>query len=202
MKTLVVATGNQGKLSEIKSIFKYMPLKIISMKEAGVHKDIEENGTTFEENALIKAKAVFDATGHAVLADDSGLEVDFLNGAPGIQTARYAGEGASDMDRINKLLGELKNVPFEKRTARFVCAVAIILEDGSYFTTRGECNGYISFEPAGNKGFGYDPVFYVPEYDKTMAQLDEEVKNKISHRAKALDAAAARLAPLIKQSRY
>lgn len=196
MKTLVVATANQGKLSEIKSLLRDMPFEVISMKEVGMNKDIAETGSTFEENALIKAKTVFETTGNIVLADDSGLEVDYLNGAPGIHTARYAGDGASDTAKIKKLLSELEHVPLEKRTARFVCAAVLMLEDRSYFTVRGECEGYIAFEPIGSNGFGYDPIFYLKQYDKTMAQISDETKNKISHRGKALNLVIARLSSL------
>ena len=186
MRELIVASKNKGKLKEIKEILAETPVKILSMDEAGISIDIEENGTTFEENALIKAKAIFDMTEGIVLADDSGLVVDCLDGAPGIYSARFSGENASDGDNINKLLKMMKDIPCEKRTARFVCAVAVILEDGSYFTVKGNCEGVILDEPQGENGFGYDPVFYVPEYEKTMAQLDENTKNSISHRGNAL----------------
>ena len=186
MKKLIVASKNKGKLKEIKEILSDMPIKVISMDEAGVDIEIEETGMTFEENALIKAKAVFDVTGNIILADDSGLEVDCLNGAPGIYSARFAGDNASDNDNLVKLLGMLKDIPMEKREARFVCAVAAILENGSYFTVRGTCEGYITDTPNGENGFGYDPVFLVPRFQKTMAELDEELKNEISHRGNAL----------------
>lgn len=186
MTKFIVATRNKGKLKEISEILKGLPFEIISMEEAGIDKEIEESGSTFEENAVIKAEEIFKATGEIVMADDSGLEVDFLDGAPGIYSARFAGEGAADADRNNKLLNLLKDVPFEKRTARFVCAVAVIMPDGRKFTVRGTCEGYIGFKPEGQNGFGYDPLFYLTDYDKTIAQLDSTEKNKISHRGRAL----------------
>lgn len=186
MKKFVVATKNKGKLKEIAEILKDMNLEVISMEQAGVTEDIEEYGSTFEENALIKAKEVHKRTGELVMADDSGLEVDFLNGAPGIFSSRFAGENASDEDRNNKLLELLKDVPFENRKARFVCAIAVILPDSKHFTVRGTFEGYIGFEPVGTNGFGYDPLFFLPEYNKTAAQLEASKKHEISHRGKAL----------------
>lgn len=186
MKKLVVATQNKGKLKEIEEILRGMPYEVISMEKAGVFKEIEENGSTFEENSLIKAREVFNITGETVMADDSGLEVDFLDGAPGIYSSRFAGEGASDSDKNNKLLNMLKDVPFEKRTARFVCVIAVVFANGEYFTVKGTCEGYIAYEPEGNNGFGYDPLFYMPEYNMTTAQMESKEKNKISHRGKAL----------------
>ncbi len=186
MKKFVVATKNKGKLKEIEEILKDMDFEVVSMEEAGVNDDIEEYGSTFEENALIKAMEVHKRTGELVMADDSGLEVDFLNGAPGIYSSRFAGEGASDEDRNNKLLELLKDVPFENRKARFVCAIAVVLPDSTYFTVRGTFEGYIAFEPVGTNGFGYDPLFFLPEYNKTAAQLEASKKHEISHRGKAL----------------
>jgi len=186
MKKFVVATKNKGKLKEIAEILKGMDLQVVSMEQVGVNEDIEEYGSTFEENALIKAKEVYNRTKELVMADDSGLEVDYLDGAPGIYSSRFAGEGASDEDRNNKLLEMLKNVPFENRKARFVCAIAVILPDESHFTVRGTFEGYIATEPAGTNGFGYDPLFFLPEYNKTAAQLEACKKHEISHRGKAL----------------
>lgn len=186
IKTFVVATRNEGKIKEIREIMKCFPFNIISMEQYGITGDIEETGTSFEENALIKATAVHKTSGGFVMADDSGLEVDFLNGSPGIYSSRFAGENASDKDRNDKLLKLMEGVPFEKRTARFVCAVAVVLPDGTYFTVRGTCEGYIAFEVKGDNGFGYDPLFYMPEYEKTVAQMPKEVKNSVSHRGKAL----------------
>ena len=186
MRKFVVATKNKGKLKEIAEILNEMNLEVISMEQAGVNEDIEENGSSFEDNALIKAKEVHKQTGELVMADDSGLEVEFLNGAPGIYSSRFAGEGASDTDRNNKLLEMLRDVPFEKRKARFVCAIAVILPDSTHFTVRGTFEGYIGLEPVGANGFGYDPLFFLPEYDKTAAQLESSKKHEISHRGKAL----------------
>jgi len=183
---IIVATKNKGKLKEISQILKELPLEVVSMEDAGYHNDIEENGATFEENALIKAREIHKATGETVMADDSGLEVDYLDGAPGIYSARFAGEGASDEDRNRKLLNMLQGVPVEKRTARFVCAIAVVMRNGDEFTVRGTCEGYIALSPQGKNGFGYDLLLYVPEYGMTMAQLAPEVKNRISHRANAL----------------
>ncbi|MDF2524294.1 MAG: non-canonical purine pyrophosphatase, rdgB/HAM1 family [Clostridiales bacterium] len=183
----MIATKNKGKIKEIREILKELPFEIVSMTEAGFNEDIEENGSTFEENALIKAREIMKASGGIVMADDSGLEVDFLNGAPGIFSARFGGEGASDTDRNNKLLGLLENVPFEKRTARFVCAIAVVFQDKEELVLKGTCEGYIAFKPSGSNGFGYDPLFYLPEFDKTMAEISSEDKNGISHRSKALN---------------
>lgn len=182
----VVASSNAGKIIEIKKVLQGMAFEVISMADAGFNEDIEETGTTFEENALIKARAVSDKINSIVMADDSGLEVDALDGAPGVYSARYAGEGASDRDRIDKLLGELKNIPDDKRQARFVSAIAVVLPDGRNFTVRGTCEGYITRKPIGENGFGYDPIFFMPEFNETMAQISLEDKNKTSHRGKAL----------------
>jgi XTP/dITP diphosphohydrolase len=186
MKKFIVATGNKGKLGEIRRILKSLSLEVISMKDVGINIYIEEYGNTFEENALIKALEVSKHTPHMVMADDSGLEVDFLNGAPGVYSSRFLGKGATDEDRNRKLLDVLKNVPFEKRTARFVCAAAVVLPDSSQFTVKGTCEGYIGFKPEGENGFGYDPLFFIAEYNMTMAQMKPEDKNKISHRGRAL----------------
>jgi len=186
MKKFIVATRNKGKLQEIKEILSDFPYEVISMEEVGIFKDIEEYGSTFEENALIKANEVYNITGEIVMADDSGLEVDYLNGAPGIYSSRFAGEGATDTDKNNKLLSMLEGVSFEKRAARFVCAIAVVFPGGKYFTVRGTCEGYIGLKPEGSNGFGYDPLFFMPEYGITTAQMESGEKNKISHRGKAL----------------
>lgn len=186
MKKLVVATKNKGKLKEIAEIMEGLPFEVISMGEAGLDIDIEENGSTFEENALIKARAVAAASGEAAMGDDSGLEVDYLDGAPGIYSARFGGEGATDADKYLKLLGMLEKAPENKRSARFVCAAAVVFADGKEFVVRGTCEGVIGHEPIGSNGFGYDPVFYLPEFNRTFAQLSSEEKNGISHRGKAL----------------
>ena len=190
---LIAATKNKGKLDEIAQLLVQLPYDVVSMAEAGIADDIEENGSTFEENAMIKAKSVWKATGEAVIADDSGLEVDYLNGAPGVYSARYAGEGASDGDRNRKLLAALEGVPADKRTGRFVCAIAVVFPNGSSLTVRGTCEGYIAFEPAGSNGFGYDPLFYVPEVGLTIAQMEADIKNSISHRGNALRKMAEQL---------
>ena len=182
----VAATGNKGKLREIKEILADFPLDVVSMGEAGIHDEIDETGKTFEENAVIKARYIAGLTNDIVIADDSGLEVDYLNGEPGIYSSRFAGEGASDEDKNRKLLRLLQGVPFEKRTGRFVCAVAVVFPDGRSFTVQGKCEGYIGEKPAGFNGFGYDPLFYVPGYEMTIAEMDTETKNSISHRGKAL----------------
>lgn len=186
MKKFIVATKNKGKIKEIEEILSGLPFEVISMEEAGITKDIEEHGSTFEENAHIKASEVFKLTGEIVMADDSGLEVDCLDGAPGIYSSRFAGENASDEDRNNKLLSMLEDVPFEKRRARFVCAIALILPDGKRFSIRESFEGYIGLKPEGTNGFGYDPLFYLPEYNMTAAQLQSQQKHEISHRGKAL----------------
>lgn len=186
MKRVIVATKNKGKLKEIKGILREFDFEILSMEEAGASEDIEETGQTFEENAIIKATGIQKLTGAMVIADDSGLEVDALNGAPGIFSARYSGEHANDLKNNQKLLDELKEVPDRDRTARFVCAIAVALGENKVFTVRGTVDGVIGHAPAGENGFGYDPLFYLAQYGKTMAQLTPEEKNKISHRGMAL----------------
>ena len=188
MKKIIFATGNQDKMREIREIMADMDMEICSMKEAGISLDIEENGTTFEENAQIKAKAVAACTKDIVLADDSGLEIDYLNKEPGIYSARYMGEDTSYHIKNASLIERLNGVPDEKRTARFVCAVAAAFPDGSVKTVRGTMEGRIGYEEKGENGFGYDPIFYLPEYGCTSAELSGEEKNKISHRGKALRA--------------
>ncbi|NTV88954.1 MAG: XTP/dITP diphosphatase [Clostridiales bacterium] len=193
MNRLIIATMNKDKLKEIKEILASLPYEVISMDEAGFAMDIEETGTTFEENAMLKARALSEATGEMVIADDSGLEVDYLDGAPGIYSARFAGEGATDADKNRKLLGLLEGIPMEKRTARFVCAIAVVHRDGSAYTVRGTCEGFIGNEPRGGNGFGYDPLFYMPEYGMTTAEMEPAKKHAISHRGRALALMAERL---------
>ena len=188
MEKIIFATGNQGKLKEIRMILKDLLVEIVSMKEAGIDIDIDENGSTFEENAVIKAKAIMEKTGCLVLADDSGLEVDYMDKAPGIYSARFLGEDTSYDVKNNYILDRLKGVPDELRTARFVCAVAAVFPDGKTVTRRGTIEGIIGHQTAGSNGFGYDPIFYVPEFNCTTAQLDPEQKNAVSHRGKALRA--------------
>ena len=184
MDTYVIATNNAHKLHEIRDILENDCRKFLSMKEAGIATDPEENGTTFEENALIKARAACKASGLPALADDSGLEVDALNGEPGIRSARYC-EG-SDADRVVYLLKKMENIPAENRGAQFVSAIACVYPDGTEFAVRGICRGVILTENRGEGGFGYDPVFFVPEEGETFASMPQERKNAISHRANSL----------------
>lgn len=183
---MIFATGNVGKMKEIRSIMEDTCPEILSMKEAGISLEIEENGETYEENALIKARAVAEHTGELVLADDSGLEIDFLDREPGVHSARYLGEDTPYSIKNAELIRRLEGVPKEKRTARFVCAIAAVLPDGREITVRDTIEGYIGYEEKGNNGFGYDPIFYVPELGKSTAELTEEEKNQVSHRGKAL----------------
>ena len=185
-RKIIFATGNQDKMKEIQMILEDLGIVVSSMKEAGIDVDIVEDGTTFEENAMIKAEAIAKLTDAIVLADDSGLEIDYLNKELGIYSARYAGTDTSYEIKNNLLLQRLEGVPDEKRTARFVCAIAAVFPDGSKETVRGTIEGRIGYEIAGEHGFGYDPIFYLPEYGCTTAELDPEKKNELSHRGKAL----------------
>ena len=187
MKRIVFATGNENKMKEIRMILEDLGMEILSMKEAGVDVDIVEDGASFEENAEIKARAVARVlTNDIVLADDSGLEIDCLDKAPGIYSARFAGEDTSYDIKNNILLDRMEGVPDEERTARFVCAVAAVFPDGTVDVVRETIEGRVAYEPAGDNGFGYDPIFYVPEYGCTTAQMSPEQKNELSHRGKAL----------------
>lgn len=186
MKRIIFATGNQGKMREIRKILGDLNMEIVSMKEAGISVDIEEDGTTYEENALIKARAVAALTGDCVLADDSGLEVDYLGREPGVYSARYMGEDTPYSVKNASLIKRLEGVPDEKRTARFVCAIAAVLPGGKELTVRAAIEGRIGYEEKGSGGFGYDPIFYVPRLQKTTAELTEEEKNLVSHRGQAL----------------
>ena len=187
VKRIIFATGNAGKMREIREILADFGGEILSMKEAGISTDAEENGASYEENALIKARAVAEKAGDAVvLADDSGLEIDALGGEPGIYSARYLGEDTSYRVKNANLIERLAGVPEEKRTARFVCAIAAVLPDGRELVTKAAVEGRIVYEEKGEGGFGYDPIFYVPEFGRTTAELSEEEKNQISHRGKAL----------------
>lgn len=183
---IIAATSNEGKIAEIEKIFKTLGFSVISLKEAGIQSDPEENGSTFLENALIKARAAAKLCDGFVIADDSGLCVDVLGGAPGIHSARYAGEGASDADKIEKLLTELNGI--ENRAAHFETAVAFITPGGEEITAQGRVDGHIINTPEGENGFGYDPVFYCDEIGKTFAAASHEEKNTVSHRARALSA--------------
>lgn len=186
---IIFATGNENKMKEIRMILADLGMPIVSMKEAGIYIDVVEDGTTFEENALIKATEIAkEAPNCIVLADDSGLEIDYLNKEPGIYSARYAGVDTSYDIKNNLLLKRLEGVPDEKRTARFVCAVAAAFPDGSTEVVRGTIEGIIGHKIAGENGFGYDPIFYLPEYGCTTAELSPEKKNELSHRGKALRA--------------
>ncbi|NLM13676.1 MAG: XTP/dITP diphosphatase [Epulopiscium sp.] len=187
MKRIIFATKNKGKIAEINDIMKDLNVEVVSMEEAGIHMDIVEDGTTFEENAIIKVKEIMKITDDIVMADDSGLEIDFLNKAPGVHSARFEGENTPYDIKNNKILNMLSGVPDEKRTARFVCVIAAGFPGGEIITTKGTIEGRIGYEIKGENGFGYDPIFYVPEYDMTTAQMPRDLKNKISHRAKALE---------------
>lgn len=186
MTKIVFATGNQGKMLEIKAIMADMDVEVVSMKEAGICIDIEEDGATFEENALIKARAIAKETDAIVLADDSGLEIDFLDKAPGVLSARYMGEDTPYEVKNAHILDLLKDVQGSERSARFVCSIAAVFPDGREFTTYATIEGEIGHKIAGENGFGYDPIFFVPEFGKTTAELSAEEKNEISHRGKAL----------------
>lgn len=189
MQKIIFATGNAGKMKEIRMILADLGAEILSMKEAGIKADIVEDGSSYEENALIKARAVAAceaAKGAIVMADDSGLEVDYLNCEPGIYSARYLGEDTPYSVKNANLIERLNGVADEKRTARFVCAIAAVLPDGRELAVRAAVEGRIGYEEKGSHGFGYDPIFYVPEFGKTTAELTEEEKNRISHRGQAL----------------
>ena len=189
---IVFATGNEGKMRERRMIMEDLGPELLSMKQAGVDVDIVEDGETFEENAMIKASAIAqalreDGVQAVVLADDSGLEVDYLNKEPGVYSARYMGEDTSYTVKNANLIQRLEGVPDEERTARFVCVIAAVFPDGRKFATRAAIEGRIGYEERGQNGFGYDPIFYLPEYGKYSAELDPEEKNRISHRGKALE---------------
>ena len=185
-RKIIFATSNEGKMNEVRSILEDLGIEVFSMKEAGIQADVVEDGTTFEENATIKAVEIQKICGEIVLADDSGLEVDYLNKEPGIYSARYMGENTSYRIKNKSLIDRLEGVEDEKRTARFVCAIAAAFPDGTVEVTRGTIEGRIGYEEKGENGFGYDPIFYVPEYGCTTAELSPEQKNEVSHRGKAL----------------
>ncbi len=187
MKKLIFATGNENKMTEIRMILANTGYEILSMKEAGIDIDIVEDGDTFEANAIIKATAISKLCGELVLADDSGLEVDYMDKMPGIYSARFEGVDTPYSIKNKIIIDRLEGVPDEKRTARFVCAIAAAFPDGKVITKRATIEGIIGYEEQGENGFGYDPIFYVPEYGCTTAQLSPEQKNQISHRGKALE---------------
>ncbi len=185
-RKVVFATGNAGKMKEIREILKDLDCEVCSMKEMGIDIPIEENGKTFEENAVIKAEAVAAACGEIVLADDSGLEIDYLNGEPGIYSARYMGEDTPYSIKNANLIERLKGIPEDLRGARFVCVIAAVFPDGEVVSTYGEVKGRIAHSERGSNGFGYDPVFFLPEFGRTTAELSDHEKNSISHRGEAL----------------
>lgn len=188
MKKLIVASNNGHKISEIKEMLSKFNLKVLSLREAGIDIDVEENGTTFMENALIKARAIKAlCKDEMILSDDSGLAVEALNGAPGIYSARYCGEHGNDVENNKKLIREMEGIPFQERKAKFVCAMALVIDDNTEVQVEGEVNGFIleSYEPC--EGFGYDPLFYVPELKATFNDVSSEVKNSMSHRGRALE---------------
>ena len=183
---MLIATNNAGKLREYQALLAGIPVILTSPADEGIQIEVDENGSNFEENAVIKARTYYEASGLPTLADDSGLEVDCLGGAPGIYSARYAGAGASDEDRYGKLLFALRDVPVADRVARFRCVIAVVLPpDGAVVTAAGICEGVIGMAPRGEQGFGYDPVFYMPALGCTMAELPPALKDRISHRARA-----------------
>ncbi len=187
---LLLATNNKGKMREYRELLSGIPFDLMLPAAAGIDIIVEETGETFEDNARLKATALATKSHLLAIADDSGLEVDALCGEPGVRSARYAGENASDIRLVEFLLAKLKGVPWEKRTARFRCVIAVATPEGNVETCSGDCSGFITFEPFGEHGFGYDPVFYLPEFGKTMAELSPSEKNRISHRGQAARQAA------------
>lgn len=185
MFKLLIATTNQGKVHEYRYLLKGLPLKLVNLAEEGIDLVVDEKGVSFEENASLKALSYARLSHLPTLADDSGLEVDSLNGEPGVRSARFAGENVSDKDKVEYLLSKLNQLPWEKRTAHFTCVIAVATPEGEVRLCHGECHGLIAFEAKGDNGFGYDPIFYLPEFDKTMAELAPEIKNQVSHRARA-----------------
>lgn len=187
-RRLIISTNNDYKVQEIKKILEGMPIEVLSKKDIGIPNfEVNEDGNTLEENSIKKAKALAERVDYMVMADDSGLFVDVLNGAPGVHSSRYAGEDGNDEKNNIKLLHEMKDIPMEDRKASFLTAIALITEKKEIFVVEGECKGYINFELAGKDGFGYDPLFSPIGYDKTFAELGNSIKNKISHRARALE---------------
>ena len=199
-KTILVATQNEKKKAEIKEILKGVPgILLRGIEDFPFLPEMEETGNTFQENAIKKATTLAKACNTWAMADDSGLEIDALNGRPGIFSCRYAGPNATDEMNIQKVLSELKGVSKERRTARFICSIALASPDELFFAVEGRCEGFITEEPKGKNGFGYDPIFYIPDYDKTFAELNSSIKSRISHRAKALEQFKERIMPLIRR---
>ncbi len=196
---IIFATGNAGKMREIRLILGDLGCEVVSMKEAGADPDIVEDGTTFAENAEIKARAVWDCTGDIVLADDSGLVVDYIGGEPGIYSARYMGEDTSYEIKNRNIIERVKDAVGEERAARFICNIAAVLPDGRILHTEAAMEGVIAEEPAGCGGFGYDPILYIPEFGKTSAELEIDEKNRVSHRGKALEAMKAELRAVLEE---
>ena len=188
MEQLIFATSNEGKIKEIRAVLADTDYQVLSMAEAGIQIDIDENGADFEENAIIKAKAVHGVSHTLVLADDSGLEIDYLDGEPGVHSARYMGENTPYQEKNNQILKRLEGVPMEQRTARFVCVIAAVFPDGRCVTVRETMEGYIGWEARGEQGFGYGPIFYVEPAGLSNGELSMEEKNRLSHRGKALEA--------------
>jgi XTP/dITP diphosphohydrolase len=186
---ILLATNNRDKVREYARLLKGIPYRIVSLEDINISEQVEETGTSFEENAILKAKRYCEISGLTTMADDSGLEVDALGGEPGVRSARYAGKGVSDQKRIDFLLEKLGNVPWEKRQAHFRCVIAIVYPGGKVQTCQGQCSGILTFAPLGEHGFGYDPIFYLPDLHKTMAELSMSEKNAISHRGKAAEEA-------------
>ncbi|WP_408007120.1 XTP/dITP diphosphatase [Pseudalkalibacillus sp. A8] len=186
MKKVIIASHNEGKVKEFREMFKEFGLKVVSLRDLDFHEEIEENGSTFKENASIKAETIANHFQEPVIADDSGLEIDALDGRPGIYSARYAGEEKDDEANLKKVLAEMEHVPEKDRSARFICVLAIARPGKETSSVEGKCEGIILHEKRGDHGFGYDPIFYLPAMGKTLAQLEPGEKNKISHRAKAL----------------
>lgn len=190
---LIIATGNKDKVREINEVLEGTGFEAVDMKSEGIDPEIIEDADTFEGNALIKARTVHKYTDCYVMADDSGLCIDALDGAPGVFSARFCGEDSTYEEKFQKIYELLKDVPKDQWTAQFVCAIAVVRPDGSEFTVRGECHGLLLDHPQGSNGFGYDPIFYKPEFGMTTAEMEPQVKNSISHRGKALNAMVARL---------
>ena len=186
---LLLATGNRAKVREYARLLKGIPYRIVSLKDIDISEQVEETGSSFEENAVLKARRYAKLSGLITMADDSGLEVDALGGEPGVRSARYAGERASDEERIDFLLKKIADVPWDKRNAQFRCVIAIAHPDGKVQTCQGQCRGILTFAPLGDNGFGYDPIFYLPDLHKTMAELSMSEKNALSHRGKAAEEA-------------